>query len=94
MAKKKLTSKKQTISILKKPEFVVEPPSKRYEKTSVYREALLPLLKHKNKWALIARFSSTQSAGAAAAFLRKDERFDVIARSLEDGAGLYARFKG
>jgi len=92
MAKKRLI--KQKTNILNKPQFVDEPPSKRYEKTSAYREALMPLLKHKNKWALIARFSNTQSAGAAAAFLRKDERFDVIARSLEDGAGLYARFKG
>ena len=94
MAKKKLTRAAKVTNILKKPEFVIEPPSKRYEKTSAYREALMPLMKHKNKWALIARFSNTQSAGAAASFLRKDERFDVIARSLEDGAGLYARFKG
>lgn len=90
MAKKKLND----VELLKKPEFVDEPPSKRYEKSSAYRNLLTPLLKHKGKWALIARFSSTQAAGAAAGFLRKDERFEVAARSLEDGAGLYARFKG
>lgn len=103
MAKKNAAKKAPTVEgILSTPEFVDELPVKRFEKTSKYILALVPLLKRKNKWALIATFEKGSTANGIASFLRRepanlpgDGKWDFATRGLEEGKyGLYAMYLG
>lgn len=86
--------------ILDKPRFVEDLPTKTFTKGSKYAAALTPLLKHKNKWAVIAEFSNARSANSAAVYLRANPSFyegkyEFSVRTADGDKGeLYARYIG
>lgn len=86
-------------NILKTPKFVDDLPTKNVEKTSKYVEILVPLKKHKNKWAMIATFEKGSAANGVASYLRQfpavlPGKFEFAVRKLEEEYGLFAKFVG
>jgi len=89
---------KNTDGILKTPvEFKEGLPTKKFEKTSKYADALVNI-KKKKSWFLIATFEKPQQANGIAQYLRKNPLslpkgvWEFSTRTLDDGrSGLFAQ---
>jgi len=90
-------SVKNTDGILSKPVAFDELPTKKFEKTSKYIDALSAVTK-KKQWFLIAEFDKTTQASGIAQFLRRSQAnlpkgaWDFATRTLDSGkVGLFAQ---
>jgi hypothetical protein len=88
-------------NLLPAPRFVKDLPGQTRARSSEYINALKPLVKHRNKWAIIAEFQSARHANGIASYLRKDPkalpgsgRFEFSTRTIDDQGVLFAKYLG